>query len=156
MGKSSLQNPPPPHSPRLYLNSGRVNLTQNEVFRQYEESSGYFENQIYEVIDDEDNQIFDDEDIADAIVIENKDDEVNKMVDNEDMNMMRGGVRWKNWETCGKLGAWDRIVGGVETEQGRYPWLTSIQLSGGLHFCGGSLIKEQVHFCFNFEKGHLD
>jgi secreted trypsin-like serine protease len=36
-----------------------------------------------------------------------------------------------------------RIIGGIETSSGNYPWIVSVQSSDGSHFCGASLIDKQ-------------
>lgn len=37
-----------------------------------------------------------------------------------------------------------RIVGGKVSEPGRYPWMVSLRVGSGLHFCPGTLIAEDV------------
>ncbi|KAL3823947.1 hypothetical protein ACHAXA_007918 [Cyclostephanos tholiformis] len=37
-----------------------------------------------------------------------------------------------------------RIVGGVEAQEGRYPYLVSLTSDGSDHFCGGTLIAKDT------------
>ncbi|XP_029445926.1 transmembrane protease serine 6 [Rhinatrema bivittatum] len=53
---------------------------------------------------------------------------------------------------CGLQSPMNRIVGGVLSVEGEWPWQASLQV-GGLHLCGGSLISDQwvitAAHCFN-------